>query len=142
MFLVQKAKDVMETDISILTADTRLNDFLLLPGHKGAIRHVVVTQDGRVHGVLRINTRMRHQLAKAETGVTLGAVAQKNFTLVRESDAVFDVITRMSRKEAAMALVVASEAGRAPPRPQHIRGIISKEHVADSVAKTVKIYPG
>jgi CIC family chloride channel protein len=142
MFLVQKAKDVMETDVPILTADTRLDEFLLRAEHKGAMRHVVVTRDGRIYGVLRINTRMRHQLARADTSVTLGAVAQKNFTLVREGDAVFDVITRMSRREAAMALVVSAEAGRAPPRPHHICGIITKEHVADSVANTVRIYPG
>jgi hypothetical protein len=40
-----------------------------------------------------------------------------------------------------MALVISQEAGRGPPRPMHIHGIITKEHVADSVAKAVQIYP-
>jgi hypothetical protein len=47
----------------------------------------------------------------------------------------------MSRRGAAMALVVTTGSDRAIPRPQHIRGIITKEHVADSVARTVPIYP-
>ncbi|HEX5507181.1 MAG TPA: chloride channel protein [Pseudolabrys sp.] len=140
MFLVQRAQDVMETDVPILSAETQLDEFLIRPENKGAIRHVVVTREGRIFGVLRINTRMRHQLAKSGMGVSFGDVAQKNFTIVRDSDAVFDVITRMSRRDATMALVVSPEAGRSP-RPEHIRGVISKEHVADSVAKTVQIYP-
>ncbi len=142
MFLVQSARDVMETDAPILPADTQLDEFLLRPENKGAIRHVVVTRDGRIFGVLRINTRIRSPLAQAQSGVTLGAVAQKNFTIVREGEAMFDVITRMSRKDATMALVVSAQAGKATPRPAHILGVITKEHVADSVARSVNIYPG
>lgn len=132
----------METDVPILPAESRLDEFLLRPENKGAIRHVVVTREGRIFGVLRINTRIRSPQAQAQSGVTLGAVAQKNFTIVREGEAMFDVITRMSRKDATMALVVSAQAGKAPPRPGHILGVITKEHVADSVARSVNIYPG
>jgi CIC family chloride channel protein len=69
-------------------------------------------------------------------------VAQRNFTIVRETTAMFDVITRMSRDDAAMALVISTDAARAVPRPSRIRGVITKEHIADSVAGTVKMYPG
>jgi chloride channel protein, CIC family len=141
MFLVQGAKDVMETDVPIVPAETPLDEFLLRPDNKGAIRHVVVTRGKRISGVLRINTGIRQQLARAQSGVTLGDVARKDFTIVREDDAVFDVIRRMSRRGVTMALVVAAAKGRATPRPSEIRGVITKEHVADSVAKTVSIYP-
>ncbi len=141
MFLVQKAKDVMETDVPIVPAETRLDEFLQRPEHKGAIRHIVVTREDRVVGVLRLNTRIRHQLAQTETGVTLGDVAQKDFTFVRETSAVFGVISRMSRHGAAMALVVGM-GDKAGSQPSQIRGIITKEHIADSVAKTVEMYAG
>ena len=141
MFLVQSAKDVMETDVLIVPAETRLDEFLLRPENNGAIRHLVVTHEGRISGVLRVNTGMRHQLAKAEAAVTMADVARKDFTIVRERDAVFDVITRMSKRDVGMALVLAAEADGGVPRPRHIRGIITKEHVADSVARTVSIYP-
>lgn len=132
----------METDISILSADTRLDEFLLRPENREALRHVVVTREGRISGVLRINTRIRQPLARAGSAVTFGEVAQKNFTIVRETEAMFDVITRLSRHDTSMALVVSAQAGKAPPRPGHIRGVITKEHVADSVSRTVQIYPG
>jgi chloride channel protein, CIC family len=132
---------VMEKDVPILPAETQLDEFLIQSKSKGAIRHIVITHAGRIFGVQRINTRIRNPLAHTQSGVTLGAVAQKNFTIVREREVMFDVITRMSRKDATMALVVSAQAGRAP-RPEHVLGVITKEHVADSVAKSVNIYPG
>ncbi len=140
MFLVQSAKDVMETDVPIVPAETSLHEFLLRPENKGAIRHVVVTRGNRISGVLRINTGIRQQLTRAESGVTLGDVARRDFTIVYEDDVVFDIITRMSRRDAAMALVIDGGSKRGIPRPHQIRGIITKEHVADSVARTVSIY--
>ena len=141
MFLVQKAKDVMETDVPIMPAEMSLGDFLLLPENNGAIRHVVVTRQNRISGVLRINTGIRQQFARAQSGITLGDVARKDFTIVREGDAIFDVIRRMSRRDVTMALVTALPNRRTIPRPQQICGVITKEHVADSVAKSVSIYP-
>jgi len=141
MFLVQNAKDVMETDVPIVPADMPLDEFLLKPENKGAIRHVVVTRGNRISGVLRINTGIRQQLARTQSGVRLGDVARKDFTIVGERDAVFDVIKRMSRRGVTMALVIEGQAKRGVPRPTQIRGVITKEHVADSVAKTVSIYP-
>jgi CIC family chloride channel protein len=141
MFLVQNAKDVMETDVPIVPAEMSLDEFLLQPENKGAIRHVVVTRSNRISGVLRINTGIRQQLARAQTGVTMGDVARKDFTIVQESDAVFDIIRRMSRRGVMMALVVDLPNKRTIPRPSQIRGVITKEHVADSVAKTISIYP-
>ena len=141
MFLVQKAKDVMETDVPIMPAEMSLGDFLLLPENNGAIRHVVVTRQNRISGVLRINTGIRQQFARAQSGITLGDVARKDFTIVREGDAIFDVIRRMSRRDVTMALVTALPNRRTIPRPRQICGVITKEHVADSVAKSVSIYP-
>jgi len=139
--LVQKAGDVMETDVPIVPAETKLNDFLLRPENKGALRHAVVTRDNRISGVLRVNTGIRQQLVNAGTSVTLGDAARRDFTIVHEQDVVFDIIGRMSRPGAVMALVVNTTSNRAIPRPRDIRGVITKEHVADSVAETVSIYP-
>ena len=126
MFLVQKAKDVMETEVPMLEADARLDEFLARPENEQALRHVVVTKDGRVFGVLRINTRLRHRSTQGDRSVNFGEVAQRNFTIVRETTAMFDVITRMSRHDAAMALVISTDAARAVPRPSRIRGVITK----------------
>ncbi len=64
-------------------------------------------------------------------------MAQRDFTIAREDDIAFDVINRMWRKDGAMAVVVA---GKGIPQASDVRGIITKEHVADSVAESVKPY--
>ena len=74
----------------------------------------------------------------AHTGVTLGDVASRNFTVVGEDEIAFDVIRRMWRKNAIMAVVVR---GRGVPRGSDVVGVITKEHVADSVADSIKAYP-
>jgi CIC family chloride channel protein len=75
---------------------------------------------------------------EAPSSVTLRDVANRNFAVVREDDIVFDVIQRIWRKHARMALVVR---GRGILRPHNVVGVITKEHVADSVASSVKVYP-
>ena len=77
-------------------------------------------------------------LEGAHTGVTLGEVASRDFVVVREDEVVFDVIERMWRKHGGMAVVVT---GQGIPRGDDVVGVITKEHVADSVASSVKIYP-
>ena len=45
----------------------------------------------------------------------------------------------MWRKGSVMAVVVR---GRGPPHAEDVAGVITKEHVADSVAASVRVYPG
>jgi len=138
MFLVRRAAEVMETDILILPAETPFDEFLSRPDHGGRMRHVIVTRNNRICGVVRVNTGLRRGLVGVDTGITLGDVARPNFTIVREDDVAFEVIQRIWRKGAVMAIVVR---GRSVPRPDDVAGVITKEHVADSVASSVQIYP-
>jgi CIC family chloride channel protein len=68
----------------------------------------------------------------------LREVASANFTVVREDEVVINVIHRMYRREASMALVVHATG---KPRARDLVGVISKEHVADSVARSTEVYP-
>jgi chloride channel protein, CIC family len=142
MFLVRRAREVMARDFLLLPGETELVDFLRQPENAGAMRHVVVTRGNHIQGVVRINTGVRLGIADVEKGVTLGDVAARNFTLVREDDVAFDVISRLWRKRAVMALVVSHSGGRYHrPRPAEVQGIITKEHVADAVAGSIQFYP-
>jgi chloride channel protein, CIC family len=138
MFLVRSAREVMDTDIQVLPAQESFDDYLRQPEHAGRLRHVVVTDKGHIYGVIRVNTGLRRGLESADTGVSLRDVASRNFTVVGENEAVFDVIRRMWRRGAIMAVVVR---GRRIPRGGDVAGVITKEHVADSVADSVKAFP-
>ena len=137
MFLVRQAAEVMDRDVLVLDAATPLDRFLRDVPEGTALKHIAVCRGERICGVLRINTGLRKGLAGAHTGLTLGDVAQTNFTIARADDTVFDVITRLWRKGGAMAIVVR---GAARPRADAVVGMITKEHIADSVAESVKPY--
>jgi chloride channel protein, CIC family len=138
MFLVRSAREVMDPDIQVLPAEESFDEYLRQPEHAGRLRYVVVTDKGHLFGVIRVNTGLRRGLESANTGVSLGDVANRNFTVVREDETAFDVIRRMWRRNAIMAVVVR---GRGVPRGTDVAGVITKEHVADSVADSVKAYP-
>jgi CIC family chloride channel protein len=140
MFLVRSARDVMDVDIQVLPAETSFDEFLRQPEHAGRLRHVVVTDKGHITGVIRVNTGLRRGLEGSTTGVSLADVASRNFTVVGENDTAFDVIRRMWRRNAIMAVVVRGR-GRGVPRASDVAGVITKEHVADSVADSIKAYP-
>jgi CIC family chloride channel protein len=138
MFLVRSAREIMDVDIHILTADSSFDDFLRQPEHAGRLRHVVVIDKGQIYGVLRVNTGIRRGLEGTATGLSLRDVASRNFTVVVESETAFEVIRRMWSLEAMMAVVVR---GRGSLQASDIVGVITKEHVADSVADSIKGYP-
>ncbi len=138
MFLVRRANEVMDTDVVLASAEISFDTFLTEPEHHGRLRHVAVFEGNRIIGVLRVNTALRRASEGAQSTVKLGDIASRNFTIVREDDIVFDVIRRIWRRQAVMALVVR---GRGVPRPADVAGVITKEHVADSVASSIKVYP-
>jgi chloride channel protein, CIC family len=135
MFLVRQARDVMQKDVTILPVDSDFDAFLRQHDGEGGLRHVVVTRGNHLAGVVRVNTSLRRGIEQAYSGVRLGDVAQRNFTIARESDIMFDVVQRMTRHNAVMAVVVKD---RSRGRPSDVVGVVSKEHVADSVAESIK----
>ena len=135
MFLVRRASEVMERDVTILPAEADFDAFLRQHATGSGFKHVVVTRGNHIVGVVRINTSLRRGLEAAYSGVSLGDVAQRNFTLARENDIVFDIVQRMARHDAGMAVVTKID-GRY--RPSAIVGVISKEHIADSVAESIR----
>jgi chloride channel protein, CIC family len=69
--------------------------------------------------------------------VTLGDIANRRFVIAREDDIVFDIIRRMWRRDAFMAIVVGKNG---LPRAGDVKGVISREHVANSVAASIQVY--
>jgi len=135
MFLVRRARDVMQKDVTILAADAHFDAFLRQHSEEQGLRHVVVTRDNHIAGVVRVNTSLRRGVEQAYSSVRLGDVAQRNFTIARESDIMFDVVQRMTRHDAVMAVVVKNGSRG---RPSDVVGVVSKEHIADSVAESIK----
>jgi CIC family chloride channel protein len=138
MFLVRPVSEVMERDFLLLPQDTGFDEFLRMPEQDHRLRHIVVTDGERIVGTLRVNTALRQGLEGAYTGVTLGSLANERYTVAQENDIMFDVITRFWRRKALMTVVV--RPGHRVPRASDVVGVVTKEHIADSVAESVKPY--
>ena len=137
MFLVLQARDVMDRDILLLPPNASFDAFLRESNHNNKLRHVVVARDNRIVGVLRVNTGIRQGLEHTYTGITLEDVASRDFTIAHEEDIMFGVIGRMWQRGAMMVVVVR---GNGEPSAADVLGVITKEHVADSVALSVRPY--
>ena len=137
MFLVRHAQEVMDPNVLVLPAKVTFDAFLHNHVTNARFHHVVVTKEGRLFGVIRVNAALWRGFEVAGNPVTLGDVASRDFTVVREDAIAFDVIDRMWRKRAFMAIVVK---GRGIPHGDNVAGVITKEHVADSVASSMKVY--
>ncbi|HUO55047.1 MAG TPA: chloride channel protein [Rhodoblastus sp.] len=137
MFMVRPAREVMERDAILLPHDVAFDAFLRNPDYSGGMRHVVVTRGDRIVGVLRVNMELRRGLEQAYTGVRLGDVAQRNFTMVRANDIMFDVVARMARRRSMTAVVTN---GRRRPRARDVVGVVTREHIGDSVAEGLLPY--
>ena len=137
-FLVRSAKEIMERDVLVLDEHVTFADFLNMATVQGGLRHVVVTRGGSIVGGLRVNTDLRRAIGAA-TDVKLGDLVRPNFTIVRETDVAFDVISTLSATGAVIAVVLGKTEG---DEPEPVLGVITKEHVADTVAQSVQIYRG
>lgn len=138
MFLVRRAKDVMNPDIHVRPCDASFDDYLHEAGQDGSLRHAVVTRDGGIYGVIRVNTGLQRGLGAAHVQIRLGDVASRNFIVVAPDEVVADVIAEMWQQGAIMAVVAR---GGKPGTEANILGVITKEHVADSVAESIQRYP-
>ncbi len=137
MFLVRNAATVMDKDFMLVEEAVTFDQFLQMAGGSGGMRHVVVTRGNLIVGVLRVNTSLRRTVSAAAADVPMAALAQRNYTIVRKNDVVFDVIGRLSRRHATMGIVVD---GPTRPRRDNVIGVITKEHIADEVANSVRMY--
>lgn len=141
LFLVRSARDVMQTGLAECDAATGVASFLAAgpPSSNAAPMHVVVTRGRAIAGVLTIDADLRRVLAASGTDVSLGALARRDFTVVRENAATFDVLARMRRKAAGVALVIPTVGY---PGAGRILGVITKDSIADNVTSSIGLFPG
>jgi CIC family chloride channel protein len=88
--------------------------------------------------VIRINADLRRAIGTVSLNVTLGELSQHDFIIVRETEAMYNVISGMTNERAAAAVVVGNNSGG----PDEVRGIITKDDIADAVAGSIEIYAG
>lgn len=133
--LVRLARDVMDTQTASAPALAPLNQFLDgLPAGRPA-HFILVENEGKILGVVGRNSVI-DALARDGATESLGAIAEKKFALVAETDSLFKIVSRMRLERISFFLVAGS-----PPTllVRDIKGVISKERIADAMTETVSL---
>ena len=137
MFVVKRAGAVMDREIIVAPATVRVDDLPLRSEDGHDVKYVVIADDDRIIGAVRVNRPLAVVSRDAQPTI-LRDVASRDFCIVRERDVFFNVIRRMWRRQAEIAVVVHDRGG---PRPDNVAGVITKELVADSVASSIVVLP-
>ncbi len=129
MFLVQPVTEIMNTNFRILPASMTISEAI---GEIDRMTTKVLVSDGqRIAGFIRFGT-LRYEMDKIGNE-TLGSLSSNAFIIAAENSNLNEVITRMSRRDRAYAVVI--RGNRGVPRPTEVVGIIDREEVAHAVVK-------
>jgi chloride channel protein, CIC family len=140
MFLVRPAGEVMDTGLVRVQADDGVAEFLRrTPPDPSRSSWLLVADQGRILGVLEVDAVLRQMAAQTPADLRFATIADRRYAVVRDRDIVFDVIHRIWRHGAAVALVTR---GSGAALAADVLGVITKERVADSVAGSLKVFPG
>jgi CIC family chloride channel protein len=132
MFLIRRASEIMERDVILLPADADF-DIALHQSESVAGWQAVVTNGNHITGVINVSGyHCSHK--EGYSGLTLRDAAQSNFIVAQEDDVVIDIMARMQRRGASVAVVIK---GRGRPYASQISGIITKDRIVDSVAESI-----
>jgi CIC family chloride channel protein len=137
LLMVRRASEVMVRDVILLPAETGFDEMLRQLKPYAGLKHAVITRGSHIIGYVCVGGGLHRGLKGCVTDVTLRDIVQPNFIIVQEDDVVFNIITRMARRGASIALVLKD---RTQPFASNVTGLISKEQIADSVAESIKPY--
>ena len=139
MFLVRHAREVMDPDVLVLPAETSFDALLREHEHAGRLQHVVVTAAGPP---LRRHPRQHRPLARPRRRAHAGDAGRCGQPRLHRRARGRDRLRRDRDGCGARTPSWRSSCkGRGVPRGDDVVGVITKEHVADSVASSMKIYP-
>lgn len=128
LYLVQQARDVMERSFTVARCGTPLLDVL---GHEPTdiLPPIIIEREGRIVGLVPPRSGL-WSAALREPTAPVESFARADFVLVRDTDPMSRVFTRLHRRQRGAALV---STGTGVPRIGDIVGVITKRAIADAV---------
>jgi CIC family chloride channel protein len=133
--MVHHVADVAMDTVLALPADSSPLS-LELGDRPGAPSHYVVVDDSGIVGVVSRGWALAHR-NEMLAARTLGESAQRDFVVVPSDTTIFDLIATLQRARGSVAIVTAADAA---PSASQIRGIVTKEHLAEALAEGMELF--
>ena len=137
MFLVHVISDLMERNVAVLHRASRLAD-LTRVSEGVEIGHVVLTEAQDVVGVLELSPPILRAIRNGGPEAPLGDFMGDRFVTVRAHEVAFDVISKMEKRRADVAVVLDPKVAGEPDR---VLGVVTHHTIAASVAASIRLYP-
>jgi chloride channel protein, CIC family len=134
VYRIRKAERAMSADFKICPASATLDETIAGLAETGRPLYVMVADGKRLAGYLRLDPGFKLWSARDATA-RLGDVARTDYTLARPSDTMAEVIGRVARHGARLAIVVRPRA--LVPRVEDIAGTIALETMGEAVIDTI-----
>lgn len=133
--LVRLARDVMDSRLAVVPGSVSLNKLSnTLPAGQ-AVDFVLVEQQGKIVGIVKA-TSVTDAVRRDETTKKLGEIAERKFEFVAENDSLFKIVSKMRLDQVSLFLVSTSPEADSI---HNIKGVISKERIAEAMTETISL---
>jgi len=104
LYMLRSVADFIRTPMQLADADLPVATLFQALERQTFVPHVLVTREGKVHGVLSAR-RVVHMLRRGNRAGTVGEHARTGFAVVHSQDLIFDVLARLRESGGDIALL-------------------------------------
>jgi len=137
MYRIRLAERAMSTDFELRPADAKVTETLASLVETGRPLYVMIADGNRLAGYLRLDPGFKLWQPRND-GLMLGDAARNDYVLARPSDTMFQVIGRLARRGARLAIVVGGT--HRIPRIGDVVGLIALETMGAAVIENARVY--
>jgi chloride channel protein, CIC family len=136
---LNRAKGVMDTNFLSVPASLTVKQCAQMLPEKKPVPWFLVKDPKGVIGIVTKDILAMGMLHSSADTLTIGEIADHSYVIVDEDMRLFDVVARMRAEGASEALVLSGQGGDLSLR---VKGIISKDKIAESVTESTELFSG
>jgi CIC family chloride channel protein len=133
----ERARDVMETRFVTVPGSTPVGEFMQTVMKRTEISWYIVEESGRAKGVIHRDDIFRPGGFRQSDEVM--SIVRRDYTTVRDEMTVYDVIVRLKKERASVALIASREGALATG---DIKGIISRYEIGEAMTRSMEPFSG
>jgi len=135
--LVKRAKQMMGTQFGILPIDSPVSAMASALLAQPAVTCFLVENDKRVVGFLNRDKALE-ALRQDKAPAILAKIAAEDYTTAREETTLAEIIDRLHVTRASLVLVI--DGALLPLSVDQVKGVITKQELADAIVESAELY--
>jgi CIC family chloride channel protein len=134
MLRLRKAREIMDTNLRTISSDTPSDELGSIVSEEPLISYfLVVDRNHRITGVIE-KVASPVLLEKCSSGISVGELARRDFTYVKEDVSVSEIISMLQSGKIAVALVTSSSISEATP--SEVIGVITNKQLGEAALES------